>query len=182
MNGMVPAQHRGRPSFVRRRAGAFRAGALAAAAFMALLSAAPATANAGHVVDAHFVEPIAPSLRDCAVADGFCGKGRLAPFGRATETIKFGGGCGGACDLRTVTLPSGTLVLDETFSDPACPGSCRLNPASPVSGTLTDVVAGGTGTFAGATGTLTGQVRAEGDSIPAGESQVHLTGTITLAE
>jgi hypothetical protein len=156
-----------------------------AAAVAALLSSAwPARAAAatGYVVDAHFVEPIAPSLReDCAVADGFCGSGRLTPFGRATEMIDFGAACGGACDLRTIIVSSGTLVLHETFSNFACPGSCRPNPASPVSGTLTDVVAGGTGAFAGASGVLVGQVRAAGDSIPAGESQVNLSGSVTVA-
>jgi len=155
--------------------------AFAIAATMLLSGAASVAATTDYRVNAHFIEPTAPSLRDCAVADGFCGTGRLAPFGQATETIDFGAGCGGGCDVRTITVASGTLELDETFSNPACPGACRQNPASPVSGALTDIVVGGTGIFAGATGTLTGQVRAEGDSIPAGVSQVDLSGTITLA-
>jgi hypothetical protein len=44
------------------------------------------------------------------------------------------------------------------------------------------VVISGTGIFAGATGSLTGSVKAAGDWIPAGESQVTLSGTIVLAQ
>jgi hypothetical protein len=48
------------------------------------------------------------------------------------------------------------------------------------SGTITDVVIGGTGTYAGATGTLTGTVRlAVSNARPAGSSTVKLSGTIT---
>ena len=181
MNTISRGTHFGRSTLPLQQLVVAVAVALAVAALMSAPRLAHAAAATGYAVDAHFVEPIAPSLRgDCPVADGFCGSGRLAPFGRATETIAFGAGCGGACDMRTITVSSGTLVLEETFSDPACPGSCRPNPASPVSGAVTDVVAGGTGVFAGATGLLTGQVRAAGDSIPAGESQVNLNGTVTL--
>jgi hypothetical protein len=93
--------------------------------------------------------------------------------------IDFGAGCGGSCDLRTISLAGGSLVLDETFSSPSCPGACEPNPANPSSGTLTDVVVSGTGIFAGATGTLSGTVRAAGGIIgPHGTSIVKLAGTI----
>jgi hypothetical protein len=155
---------------------------VAAAGLVALIIGSPVTAAASttYAVTGHFVELIAPPA-DCPVApEGFCGIGRVAPFGNATDAIDFGAGCGGACDLRTVQVSKGTLVLEETFSNPGCPGSCRSNPASPASGSLSDVVVTGTGIFAGATGTLTGSVKASGNSIPGGESQVALSGSLVL--
>jgi len=90
--------------------------------------------------------------------------------------IAFGAACAGACDLRAVSVAGGTLVLDETFSNSQCPGSCQPNPAEPASGSLTDVIVGGTGIFSGATGTLNGAVTAAGL-----QSHVQLSGTITFA-
>jgi hypothetical protein len=126
-----------------------------------------------------FTEPSVPSNKsgDCPVApEGFCGSGEVMPFGLAAETIDFGAGCGGACDLRTINLAEGSLILEETFSNAQCRGTCQPNPAEPVSGTLTDVIIGGTGIFEGAAGTLAGSVMAAGR-----QSQVKLSGTITLA-
>ena len=126
-----------------------------------------------------FHEPVIPELKRgvCPVApEGFCGSGVVIPFGNATEMIDFGAGCGGSCDLRTIQLPQGSITLEETFSNPACPGDCHPNRAEPVSGTLTDVVVGGTGLFDGATGVLNGTVKAAGP-----ESVAKLSGTILLA-
>jgi hypothetical protein len=166
---------------VQRRAGG---AVLAITAIVAMASAGPASASTTYAVTAHFAETIAPAMHhvDCQVGpEGFCGSGQVLPFGRATETIQFGAGCGGGCDLRTVMLPQGTLVFDETFSDFACAGACRSTAGQPVSGSLTDVVIGGTRAFTGATGTLTGTVKASGgEFIPVGESQVHVRGSITL--
>ena len=166
---------------VPRRA---RGAVVAIVVIAAMASPATTSASTTYAVTAHFAEVIAPSIHhvDCPVApEGFCGSGQVLPFGRVTETIAFGAGCGGGCDLRTVFLAQGTLMFDETFSDFACPGACRSRAGSPVSGSLTDVVIGGTGVFTGATGTLTGTVKASGgEGIPVGESQVHLTGSITL--
>jgi hypothetical protein len=174
--GIGPSRETSGP---RRRRSAIVAAAFAAAS---LFLPAIATASTTYTVTAHFVEPIAPPV-DCPITfDGFCGTGRVTPFGKATDMIDFGVGCGGACDVRTIYLSAGTLVLNETFSDPACPGSCHQNPASPQSGTLSDVVISGTGIFAGATGTLTGSVKAAGDWIPAGESQITLSGILVLAQ
>jgi hypothetical protein len=133
----------------------------------------------GLSVSLTFTEPIVPAIKsgNCPVSpEGFCGTGEVIPFGQATEVIDFGAGCGGACDLRTINLAEGSLFLEETFSNFECRGTCHPNPAEPVTGTLTDVVIGGTGIFEGATGTLTGSVKAAG-----GQSQVKLSGTITLA-
>jgi hypothetical protein len=126
-----------------------------------------------------FAEPAVPSIKsgDCPVSpEGFCGSGEVIPFGHATEMIDFGAGCGGTCDLRTINLAEGSVVIEETFSNGECLGSCNPSPAEPVTGTLTDVIIGGTGIFEGATGTLTGSVKAAGR-----QSQVKLSGTITLA-
>jgi hypothetical protein len=125
-----------------------------------------------------FHEPVIPQLKRgvCPVApEGFCGAGEVIPFGNATETIEFGAACGGSCDLRTIQLPQGSITLQETFSNPACPGSCHRNPAEPVNGTLTDVVTGGTGLFQRASGVLNGTVKAAGP-----ESIAKLSGTLIL--
>jgi len=136
---------------------------------------------------------------DCALSDGFCGAGVMKPFGQATETIEFGAGCGGTCDVRTVSVASGSLVLYESFSAPESdfycpgpPGPCRPSQGfvfKPFRAPLVEIVAGGTGVFAGATGTLTGALWGVG---PAGGSQsgelqggtatIRLTGTIALAD
>ena len=130
-------------------------------------------------VSAKFHEPLVPRFRrgDCSVApEGVCASGQVDPFGKATETVEFGAACGGGCDLRILYLAQGTIVLQETFSDPVCPGACAPNPAEPLSGSLTDVILSGTGLFQGATGVLTGTVRASGP-----ESVTRLSGTIVLA-
>jgi hypothetical protein len=48
-----------------------------------------------------------------------CSHARISrPFGRAAETIQFGGaGCNGGCDLRSIHLPGGTLILAERSFD-----------------------------------------------------------------
>lgn len=142
-------------------------------------SMGPAVAQAGTAVAVSltFTEPVQATLErsGCPVApEGFCGHGQVRPFGQASEQIDFGA-CGPGCDVRTVTLPQGTLVLHEVFGNPGCPGSCRPNRAEQSTGDLTDVVASGTGLFAGAMGTLTGTVHAAGP-----ESQVQLSGSIVL--
>ena len=114
----------------------------------------------------------------CAVflaREGLCGSGVAVPFGHATETIVFGGcGFGGPvrCDLRTVTVASGSIVLDEFAGNFTCNNAISGACEAP----LTDVVAGGTGDFAGATGSLTGTVTGTGP-----QSQIKLQGTITTA-
>ena len=62
-----------------------------------------------------FLEPIVPDIHSgCGVVDvRLCGHGQVAPYGQATETIVFGGACGGSCDLRTIT---GTYRVDGQAS------------------------------------------------------------------
>jgi hypothetical protein len=143
--------------------------------------ASPAMASTSTSVQASFTEPIVHDVRSgCAALGlpdgGFCGTGIVVPYGHATETIAFGAGCNGGCDLRKVSVAGGTLVMDETFSNGQCPGSCQPNPAEPDTGTLTDVIVSGTGIFSGASGELTGAVTAAGL-----QSHVQLSGTITLS-
>ena len=58
----------------------------------------------------------------CAVfPDGFCGSGVVIPFGHATETILFGGTCGGNCDFRTINLAGGSIFLGEFLQQPGLP-------------------------------------------------------------
>jgi hypothetical protein len=146
---------------------------------LSLAFASPAGAATTIPVRITFTEPVIPAVKsgDCAVfPDGFCGMGQVIPFGHATETIEFGA-CGEGCDFRTINLAEGSIFIEETFSDPECPGACQPNRAFPGSGTLTDVIVGGTGVFEGATGTLTGTVRAAGP-----QSQIKLSGSITLVD
>ena len=156
---------------------------VAALAALAIAFAAPAMASTTTPVSMTFAETAHPDfISGCPVfPDGFCGRGEVIPFGQATETIAFGAGCGGTCDRRTITLAQGQIFIEET-SNGQCPGSCQPNPVDRGTGTLTDVITGGTGLFEGATGQLTGTVSgAVSNTQPAGASVVQLSGTITLA-
>ena len=147
-------------------------------AIAALAFASQASANTTVSVRMHFTEPIVPGfVQGCPVVQtGFCGSGEVIPLGHANETIQFGFGCGGACDLRTINLAGGSILIEETFSDFRCPGICGSRGlGQPGSGTLTDTVIGGTGDFAGASGSLSGTVRVAGL-----QSQIQLSGTISF--
>jgi len=126
-----------------------------------------------------FTEPILQDVtHGCPVlpgGGGFCGSGIVLPFGHATETIQFGGACGGSCDFRTVNVAGGSIYLDEFFSDGICRGACHPNPAEPFLGILTDVIVGGTGIFTDASGNVSGTVKAAGP-----QSLIQLSGSITL--
>jgi hypothetical protein len=170
-----------------------------AVACSAVATAAPA-AEAGTPVsvDISLAEPAVNP--NCTLSDGLCGSGVMKPFGHATETIEFGIGCGGACDRRTVSVASGSLVLDERFSAPEedfyCPGP--PGPCQPAQGQvlkpfrapLSETVAGGSGIFAGATGSLTGTLWGAGPELggslsgdmQGGTATISLTGTVTLAD
>jgi hypothetical protein len=112
----------------------------------------------------------------CAVflaRQGLCGSGVAVPYGHATETIVFGG-CGFGpvrCDLRTVTVAGGSIFLDEFAGN----FTCNNAKAGACEAPLTDIVAGGTGAFAGSTGTLTGTVTGTGP-----QSHIQLQGTISV--
>jgi hypothetical protein len=154
---------------------------LAGVALVCAGLAGPAAANTTQLVSMTFAEPIHPSITCPGFPDVSCGSGELKPLGQATETVVFGAGCGGTCDLRTITLAGGSIIAEETASGGACPAGdvCRPGPLELGSGTLTDVIVGGTGVYEGASGTLTGTVKlAVSNRYPAGTSIVKLSGTI----
>jgi hypothetical protein len=155
---------------------------LAVVAFLAasLTAVSAATADTTQYVTVTFTEPVHPASTSCPnFPDSSCGSGEVIPLGHATDTVIFGAGCGGTCDQRTVYLAGGTLVMDETFSDPACHYTCKPGPLEVVSGNLTSVVVDGTGVYEGASGTLTGTAHFSiSNARPAGVSIVHLSGII----
>jgi hypothetical protein len=128
-----------------------------------------------------FTEPFLQDVNSgCPViASGFCGTGVVLPFGHATESIVFGGACGGTCDFRTVNVAAGSIPIQEFFGTGFCPGYCQPNPSRTWRGTLNDLVVGGTGIFAGAAGNLSGRVFAAGPPW-AFQSAIKLSGAITL--
>ncbi len=146
---------------------------------IALATPAMAMASTATPVSMTFDEPVLENVNsDCPAFGlpngGFCGNGVVVPYGHATEMIAFGVACGGGCDVRTVTLSSGSIVMDEYATGGACFGACA-GPEPPGRGTLSDVIVGGTGIFTGATGKLSGTV-----TVTSLQSQVQLSGTITL--
>jgi hypothetical protein len=124
------------------------------------------------------VEAVAPGASaGCAVLEngtGLCGHGQVIPYGQATEIVLFSG-CGDNCFVHTITLAGGEITFTTTESSRDCPGACRPNPGEPFSATLTGVVVGGTGQFAGASGTLSGSVTHAG-----AVAVIRLSGMITL--
>jgi hypothetical protein len=148
---------------------------------LAVVFPAAAAGNTTQTVSMTFAEPIHPSITCPGFPDVSCGSGEVKPLGQATEIVVFGAGCGGTCDLRTITLADGTITAEETFSNTKCPAGdvCRPGPLELSSGALTDVIVGGTGAYEGASGTLTGTVRLAGSNgFPAGTSVIKLSGTI----
>jgi hypothetical protein len=143
--------------------------------------AGQAAANTTQLVSMTFAEPIHPSITCPGFPDVSCGSGQVKPLGQATEIVVFGAGCVGNCDLRTITLAGGSILAEETASGGTCPAGdvCRPGPLELGSGSLTDVLVGGTGVYEGASGTLTGTVKLAGSNgYPAGTSIVKLSGTI----
>jgi hypothetical protein len=157
---------------------------LVAAAFVVALSST-GLAGASRNVDwrATFPEQFGGpnhSPFSCVVGDS-CGTGEVTGLGQAQDVIVFGAGCGGACDVRTLTFADGsTIVMDETDSNPQTPGnSTQAQPpnsyGSPITIDLTDTIVGGTDRFAGASGTASGQLKIAG-----GTAIIDLSGTVTF--
>jgi hypothetical protein len=147
-------------------------------AFVAFAS--PAMADTTTPVSMTFTEPVVPSADSgcaglIAPYDGFCGTGIVQPYGQATETIAFGAGCGGDCDLRTVELAAGSIVMEELGTIGSECSRCHDWHGGPWDATLSDVIVDGTGAFAGASGALSGTL--EGTGLHA---IIRLSGTLTL--
>ena len=154
-----------------------RAGGLFATLILAAAFTVPVMAATIIPIHMTFVEAI-PKQAGCTRPFDICGTGDVVPLGQATETIQFGVACGGACDLRIITLAGGTLIVDET-EEPggSCPGRDCNRPGNglPGMGPISDVIVGGTGAYAGASGSLTGTVHLAGKS-----TQIKLAGTLIL--
>jgi hypothetical protein len=139
------------------------------------LFAAPARAATTISVSMTFTEGVSQQF-GCTNHFGPCGSGQVVPLGHATEMIQFGQACGGTCDLRIITLATGSLFLDEFFSSFDCPGGCNSHGVGrPGDGNLTDVIVGGTGAFSGASGNVSGTVKSAG-----GSTQIKLAGPLSL--
>lgn len=156
-------------------------GFLATAFVVALSGAGLASASASVDWKATFPEQFGGpnhSPFSCVTGDS-CGSGEVNGLGQAQDVIVFGGGCGGACDVRTLTFADGsTIVMEETDSNPQTPGnSTEAQPVnsygSPITFDLTDTIVGGTGRFAGASGTAGGQLKIAG-----GTAIISLSGTV----
>src|SRR5947209_9076412 len=87
---------------------------LLAVATVSAVLASQASADTTQSVTMTFAEPIHPAITCPGFPDVSCGTGEVTPLGRATDVIVFGAGCGGTCDLRTIYLAGGSLILDET--------------------------------------------------------------------
>jgi hypothetical protein len=139
---------------------------------VALASAGLAGATATVSWSATFHEKVTgPSgFEPCAFGTS-CGSGEVVGFGQVGDVIAFGAGCGGGCDIRTLSFADGsTLVMDEVGSNFQAFGQGAFTLD------LTDVVVGGTGRFRGARGSATGNVIGAN----AGAAVIRLSGTVTF--
>ena len=157
--------------------------AIGVATFAAMPAAAATTTVSVSMTLAESAAPLRagwPGSEPCPDIgiDVNCGTGEVIPFGQATEIVSIGV-CGETCNLRSIILPQGQILLRETAGDFSCPGACESQwpHGSPLNATLTAVVVDGTGIFQGASGTLTGTLR-----VAAFQAQVKYTGTLTLAQ
>lgn len=158
---------------------------IAAAGMAAPVSSASSTLQFNATFTEVYGGPMSSPLL-CSNQASSCGHGEVTGLGQVTEYIFFNG-CGAGCDVRTITFPDGsTLVEQSHFSNFQCPGNCDSSDYGsfrgygfPYSGTLTEVVRGdlSTGQFAGATGTLNGHVLVSG-----GAAIVTLSGSIALRD
>lgn len=156
----------------------FLIGIATAVAALAVTASAPAATS--QPVAITITESLrAPVFQTCPDIwiDRNCGTGQLRPFGQATSIVAIGI-CGDDCNIRSLTVSDGTIVLREIVSDVTCPGACASEwpHGGAFRATLTATVVDGTGAFAGATGTLSGTLRAV-----AYDAQIKYAGAIALA-
>ncbi len=147
-------------------------GLFAIAFVVALAGAGLAGANTTVRWSATFHEKTTrPSgMEPCAFGTS-CGSGEIVGLGQVGDVIAFGAGCGGDCDVRTLSFADGsTLVMDEVASNFQAFGQGAFTLD------LSNIVVGGTGRFAGASGNATGNVTA----VFAGAAVIRLSGTVTF--
>jgi hypothetical protein len=144
--------------------------AIAVAALGAATSPAAAARTITWSATFHELTTTPSGIEHCAPGTS-CGRGEVVGLGQAQDVIVFGGGCGGNCDLRTLTFKDGsTLVMEEQASN------FRDFGRGGFTADLTDVVMAGTGRFAGASGSAGGGVR----GVAAGAAVITLSGTVTF--
>jgi hypothetical protein len=149
-----------------------------AAVLVAGVSATSSAAATATPVSIKLVEPLQSGMqKDCPDiwTDFNCGTGLMKPFGQAKSEALIGI-CGDTCNIRIITVASGTIVLRETVSDVSCPGACASQGTFPFHATFTAEVIDGNGAFAGATGSLSGSL-----SVGGWEAQIEYSGVVTLA-
>lgn len=144
----------------------------------------PARAQTTVSITAHFIENTAKQA-GCSVF--LCGTGMVTPFGQATdELVPSVPGCPPCgVSVKTFYLASGTLVFDETvdpngFSCATDPAGGQANSCGLFTGHVTDVLAQGTGAFAGASGSLDGLFSIANLNNPTHSARVDYTGTLIL--
>jgi len=144
--------------------------AIAAAALGATASPAAAASTVTWSATFHELTTTPSGIEHCAPGTS-CGGGEVVGLGQVEDVIAFGGGCGGDCDLRTLTFGDGsTLVMEEQASN------FRDFGRGVFTADLTDVVIAGTGRFADASGSADGGVR----GVAAGAAVITLSGTVTF--
>jgi hypothetical protein len=140
-----------------------------AATLVATASPSAAAATVTWSATFHELTTTPSGIEHCA-PETSCGRGEVVGLGQVQDVIVFGGGCGGACDLRTLTFGDGsTLVMEEQ------PSNFRDFGRGLFAADLSDVIIGGTGRFAGASGSAAGGVR----GVAAGTAVITLSGTVT---
>jgi hypothetical protein len=148
-------------------------GVLTIACVVALASAglAGATTTVSWSATFHELVTTPSGIENCA-GDTSCGSGEVVGLGQVGDVIAFGAGCGGGCDIRTLSFADGsTLVMDEVASNFQAFGQGARFTLD-----LSDIIVGGTGRFAGASGSATGNVT----GVLAGAAVIRLSGTVTF--
>jgi hypothetical protein len=139
---------------------------------VALASAglADATTTVSWSATFHELTTTPSGIEHCAPGTS-CGSGEVVGLGQVGDVIAFGAGCGGGCDIRTLSFADGsTLVMDEVASNFQAFGRGAFTLD------LSDIIVGGTGRFAGANGSATGNATAAN----IGAAVIRLSGTVTF--
>jgi hypothetical protein len=141
---------------------------------VSLTLAVPATAATTVKYHATFVENGA-GRTSCAPGTS-CGSATISGLGHvAFQSVVFNA-CGPNCHIRTITFDDGsTLMIQESVVNVISPGnSSSAGANAPQFLEISQMILGGTGTFAGATGSGNGRVNLAAGVI------IRASGTITF--